>query len=199
MNKTSALHFWGETIKLSNMEFNESVLLKRERVNDNKPLGGGRQRVTLHCGQCNVVLSDSFFVCGEVPSLDSIVCLKVTDDVIVTDAKKMGYTGAMVNCIYSRLVCGGCGCAVGRVIHASPSRAAMLRSFFLLSKANVSCYVLNSCSMVKSSMLSFNHKSFRENMSETKETFEKTVDRMSRLRSRILERNASRAQSKKCA
>uniref|UniRef100_A0A672JJ89 Mis18 domain-containing protein n=1 Tax=Salarias fasciatus TaxID=181472 RepID=A0A672JJ89_SALFA len=143
MNKTSALHFWGETIKLSNMEFNESVLLKRERVNDNKPLGGGRQRVTLHCGQCNVVLSDSFFVCGEVPSLDSIVCLSD---------------------IYSRLVCGGCGCAVGRVIHASPSRAAMLRSFFLLSKANVSCYVLNSCSMVKSSMLSFNHKSFRENM-----------------------------------
>ncbi|CAN9501966.1 unnamed protein product [Ophioblennius macclurei] len=178
------------------MEFNESVLMKRECIEDVKPSEPERQRMSLHCSRCNVVLSDSFFVCGEITSLDCILCLKVTDDVIVSETTKMGRSGDLANCIYSTLKCGSCSSAVGKVVHSAPWRLTSLRSFFLLSKANVDCYVLNSSSAVKSSSFTFDQKSFRENMKETKESFETTMEQMLRLKTRIFERKASRKQSK---
>lgn len=40
--------------------------------------------------------------------------------------------------IYSSLKCRSCGSAVGKVIHSAPPHLAMVRSIFLLNKANIS-------------------------------------------------------------
>ncbi|KAF3845304.1 hypothetical protein F7725_008467 [Dissostichus mawsoni] len=92
---------------------------------------GHTQRMTLHCLQCSTVLGDS---------------LRVTDDVVVSDAMKSGHKGEMAS-ISSSLKCRGCGSAVGSVIHSAPSSLAAVRSMFLLQKKKISCYILNRRSM----------------------------------------------------
>ncbi|XP_074516372.1 protein Mis18-beta [Sebastes fasciatus] len=172
------------------MEFEDSVLI--QRTNDVKiSTAEPNQRMTLHCQQCNTVLGDSFSVCGEVKCLDSIVCLKVTSDVVVGDAMESGHKGEMANCIYSSLKCRGCRCAVGKVIHSAPSRLAVVRSLFLLHKANISCYILNCCSMVKASSLTFDLKPLRESMNMVRQQFEEQLDQMSRIKSRLADRSVN--------
>uniref|UniRef100_A0A665VWR7 Protein yippee-like n=1 Tax=Echeneis naucrates TaxID=173247 RepID=A0A665VWR7_ECHNA len=151
------------------MEYDDSVLI--QRVDGLKPeiAATGGQLATLHCAQCCTVLGDSLSVCGEMRSLDSIICLKVTSDVLISDEKESGHKGEMANCIYSTLKCVGCCRIVGRVIDAAPSRLATIRSLFLLYKPNISCYVLNSRSMVKASEFSFAMKPIREYINEVRE------------------------------
>ncbi|XP_070777215.1 protein Mis18-beta [Enoplosus armatus] len=150
-----------------------------------------QQRTTLHCQQCNTVLGDSLGVCGEIKCMDSIMCLRVTSDVVIGDAIESGRKGEMANCIYSSLKCRGCRSAVGRVIHSAPARLAMARSIFLLYKANISCYILNSSSMVKASTLTFDLKSFRESMNEVRQQFEAQLDQMAHIKSRLADRSVA--------
>ncbi|XP_044023392.1 protein Mis18-beta isoform X2 [Siniperca chuatsi] len=102
-----------------------------------------------------------------------------------------GHKGEMANCIYSSLKCRGCHSAVGKVIHSAPSRLAMARSIFLLYKANISCYILNSSSMVKASTLTFDLKPFRESMNEVRQQFEAQLDQMAHIKSRLADRSVT--------
>ncbi|XP_040917000.1 protein Mis18-beta [Toxotes jaculatrix] len=173
------------------MEYDESLLMQRiDNVELAMGVGHG-QPMTLHCAQCNIILGDSVGVCGEIKCMDSIMCLRVTSDVVISDAVESGHKGEMANCIYSCLKCRSCRCAVGKVIHSAPSRLAMIRSLFLLSKANISCYILNSSSMVKASTLSFNLKPLRENINEVRQQFEAQLDHMSHVKNRLADRSVT--------
>uniref|UniRef100_A0A3B4ZQW2 Mis18 domain-containing protein n=1 Tax=Stegastes partitus TaxID=144197 RepID=A0A3B4ZQW2_9TELE len=173
------------------MEYNDSILIT---LTDDTQLSSGAElttRMTLHCQQCNRVLADSFCICGEIKCMDSIVCLKVTSDVVVSEAMESGHKGDMVNCIYSSLECRGCRSAVGKVVHSAPSRLAVIRSIFLLYKANISCYILNSSSMVKASTLTFDMKPLRKNIDEMKQQFKAQLDHMSLVKSRLADRSVT--------
>ncbi|XP_069567662.1 protein Mis18-beta [Brachyistius frenatus] len=171
------------------MEFNESTLMNR--TDDVKPAAARGQHVTLHCQECNTVLADSFVICGEVRSLDSIMCTGVTNDVVVNDKMETGHKGQMNNCIFSSLKCRSCRCAVGKLIHSAPSRLAAVRSIFLLHKANISCYILNSRSMVKASTFTFDLKPLSECIAEVRQQFEERLEMMSRLKSRLVDGSMS--------
>ncbi|KAM8737529.1 protein Mis18-beta [Acanthopagrus schlegelii] len=168
------------------MEFDGSILTKC--TGDGK-LAEERehtqQQMTLHCQQCNTVLGDSHGVCGEIKCMDSIMCLKVTNDVVISDKMELRHKGEMANCISSSLKCRSCGSAVGKVIHSAPLRLAMIRSIFLLNKANISCYILNSSSMVAASSLSFDKKVLRDIINEVKQQFEEKLDQMTRVKNRL--------------
>nr|XP_033498285.1 protein Mis18-beta [Epinephelus lanceolatus] len=172
-----------------NMEFDDSLLLNR--THGEKLEAEHRQRMTLHCQQCNTVLGDSLGVCGEVKFMDSIVCLRVTDDVVISDSMDTGHKGDMANCIYSSLKCRVCCCSVGKVIHSAPSRLAAVRSMFLFYKANISCYILNRSSMVKASTLTFDIKPLRDNMNKVRQKFEAQLDHMSRTKNRLVDRSVT--------
>ncbi|XP_041669236.1 protein Mis18-beta isoform X2 [Cheilinus undulatus] len=168
------------------MEFDGSVLVKCNDEELHLKLDH-KQRMTLHCQQCNTVLGDSYGICGEVKSMDSILCLKVTDDVVMSDVKELGQKGELANCIYSSLKCRCCRFFVGKVIHASPSRWATIRSLFLLYKTNIRCYILNSSSMVKASSLT----TFDVNAFRARQQFESQLDQTSHVKSRLSDRSVS--------
>ncbi|XP_029316383.1 protein Mis18-beta [Cottoperca gobio] len=167
------------------MEFDDSLLIQRSGAA--APEAEDTQRVTLHCQQCHTVLGDSLGVCGEIQCMDSIVCIRVTDDVVVSDAMESAHKGEMANCIYSSLKCRGCCCAVGKVLHSAPPGLAAVRSMFLLYRANISCYVLNHSSMVKASTLTFDMKPLRENMKKVRQQFEVQLDQMSLIKRRLVD------------
>lgn len=145
--------------------------------------------MTLHCQQCNAVLGDSHGVCGEIRCLESVMCLKVTDDVVVGDLMEPKPKGEMASCIYSRLKCRCCQSAVGSVVHSAPPRLAVTRSFFLLSKANISCYVLNTSSMVKASSLTFTLKPLTESIQKLQRQVEDQVDQTLQRKSRTADKS----------
>ncbi|XP_035529410.1 protein Mis18-beta [Morone saxatilis] len=171
------------------MEFDGSLLIQCTADEKLVSEAEHQQLMTLHCQQCNAVLGDSLGVCGEVKCMDSIMCIRVTNDVVVSDAAESRHKGEMANCIYSSLKCRGCLSSVGRVIHSAPSRLATVRSIFLLYKANISCYILNSSSMVKASTLTFDLKALKESINEVRQQFEAQLDQMSRIKSRLANRS----------
>uniref|UniRef100_A0A3Q2G6E6 Protein yippee-like n=1 Tax=Cyprinodon variegatus TaxID=28743 RepID=A0A3Q2G6E6_CYPVA len=122
-----------------------------ERFDDLSISGAAEQGqlMTFHCLQCNTILADSLTVCGEIKSIDSIMCIR---------RNKIG--------IYSHLKCRSCSYVVGRVIHAAPLHLTAIRSIFLLNKAMMSSYILDSSSMVKTSSLSFDLKPLQETVNE---------------------------------
>uniref|UniRef100_A0A8C9X2C3 Mis18 domain-containing protein n=1 Tax=Sander lucioperca TaxID=283035 RepID=A0A8C9X2C3_SANLU len=138
-----------------------------------------KQRMTLHCQQCNTVLGDSLGVCGEITCVDAIVCisnektrvfwlLEVMTEMFCSGSHLLSQLLFPFS-IYSSLTCRGCRCAVGKVIHSAPSRLATVRSMFLLYKANISCYILDCCSMVKASTLTFDVKPLSESMNKVRQ------------------------------
>lgn len=173
------------------MEFDESLFI--QMIQDQKlPTEAKQQRMTLHCQRCNTVLGDSVSVCGDIKCMDSIICLRVTDDVVVSDSVETEHEGEMANCIYSSLKCRSCCFDVGKVIHSAPSRWAMVRSMFLLLKANISCYILNHSSMVKASTIKFDVKPLTESMTKMRQQFEAQLDQMSRIKSRLVDGSVAR-------
>ncbi|XP_051942511.1 protein Mis18-beta [Hippocampus zosterae] len=158
------------------MEFNKTILTERDD-GDAKLLEPGRW-ATFHCRQCNTVLGDSLSVCGELKCLDSIILCGVTDNVEVSSEMECGNKGELANCIFSSLMCSECGCTVGKVVHAAPQHLAAARSLFLLQKMLVACYVLDTCSMMKASALSFEMKPLMESVNEVGRKFELYFDDM---------------------
>nr|XP_020478625.1 protein Mis18-beta-like [Monopterus albus] len=180
------------------MEYDESVLIRHMNNVKLTAEAQHKQQMTIHCAQCNTVLGDSYGICGEVhiERMDSIMCLRVTDDVVISDAMESGHKGDLANCIFSSLKCHGCSCIVGKVIHSAPSHLATIRSLFLLYKANLSCYILTSSSMVKASKITFNLKPIRESINEVREQFEEQLDQMSRVNSKLTDKSVSSEQDK---
>ncbi|XP_062253186.1 protein Mis18-beta [Platichthys flesus] len=172
------------------MEFDDSVLTRRV---DGGKAGAEEARtrphMTLHCTQCNTVMADSLSICGEITCMNLIVCLRATSDVVISNTKESGHKGEMANCIYSSLKCRGCRSSVGKVIHSAPSRWASIRSLFLLHRANITCYILDSRSMVKASTITLDLKPVKQNIDEVRKQFQVQLDRMLCLKSRLAERS----------
>ncbi|XP_034418807.1 protein Mis18-beta isoform X3 [Cyclopterus lumpus] len=147
------------------MEFDESLLIQRAHALKMAREAEHKQRMTLHCEQCNTVLGDSLGICGELKGMDCIVCIRpprlnpkhdsdqyfaaclpsgVTNDVVISDAMETGHKGEMA-----------------------------------------SCYILNRSSMVTSSSLAFDLKPLRESMNKMRKQFEAQLDQMSRIKSRL--------------
>ncbi|MED6242783.1 hypothetical protein ATANTOWER_009701 [Ataeniobius toweri] len=173
------------------MEFDESVIVKR--IDNLKLITAAEPEhfMTLHCLQCNTVLADSFGVCGELKCIDSVMCIRVTNDVVVSDAIESVHKGEMANCICSHLKCRLCNCVLGKVVHAAPSHLAAIRSIFLLNKAKMSCYILDSISMVKASSLSFDMKPLQETVHEARQELEERLDLMAPTCSRLADMSLS--------
>uniref|UniRef100_A0A3Q3RAB4 Protein yippee-like n=1 Tax=Monopterus albus TaxID=43700 RepID=A0A3Q3RAB4_MONAL len=144
------------------MEYDESVLIRHMNNVKLTAEAQHKQQMTIHCAQCNTVLGDSYGICGEVhiERMDSIMCLSLQ---YVLSLLLFTFS------IFSSLKCHGCSCIVGKVIHSAPSHLATIRSLFLLYKANLSCYILTSSSMVKASKITFNLKPIRESINEVKQ------------------------------
>ncbi|XP_043998192.1 protein Mis18-beta [Gambusia affinis] len=160
------------------MEFDDSLLVERiddlETITTLEP----EHLMTFHCVQCNTVLADSLGVCGELKCIDSVMCMRVTNDVVVSGALESLHQGELANCICSNLKCRACNSVVGKRIHAAPSHLAAVRSVFLLNKARMSCYILDSSSMVKASSLSFELKPLQETVEEARQECEEQLDQM---------------------
>ncbi|KAM4542671.1 protein Mis18-beta [Odontesthes bonariensis] len=178
------------------MEYDESLLLNRTDNVEPTTAAEHKHMMTLHCQQCNTVLADSVGVCGEMRCMDCIMCIRVTNDVVVSDVMVSGHDKEMTNCIYSTLKCGSCHSVVGKVIHSAPSRLASIRSLFLLHKANISCYILDSCSMVKASTLTFDLKPLRGTIAEMRQQFEAQLDHTLYVKSRLADISVTNEMSK---
>ncbi|KAF3700884.1 Protein Mis18-beta Cancer/testis antigen 86 [Channa argus] len=170
------------------MEYDEGFLI--QRIHDMKLQATAalvKQQMTFHCAQCNTVLADSVGVCGEigVNSADYIMCLRVTNDVAISERIELGHKEEMANCIFSSLNCQVCCSTVGKIIHSASSHLANIRCLFLLHKANINCYILNNSSMVKASTLKFDLKPLRDSINEVRQEFEAQLDQMSQLKSRL--------------
>ncbi|MCI4376863.1 hypothetical protein PGIGA_G00193360 [Pangasianodon gigas] len=127
-----------------------------------------------HCAhyKCNLVLGDSLGACGEVKSLKSIICLKISKDVRVRGKLEMSKEGPLKFCTYKALECCGCRRLVGFVLHSTPRHLSSLRGLFLLLKEAINCYMLKSCIIVKASRLSFEHRLLGRSINEMKQDLE---------------------------
>ncbi|KAM9708416.1 protein Mis18-beta [Menidia menidia] len=167
------------------MEYDEGIL--RERMDDVtlSTAAEHRHMMTLHCQQCHTVLADSHGVCGEINSMGCIMCISITNDVVVSVVMVSGRKRELVDCIFSALQCNSCHSVVGKVIHSAPSRLASIRSIFLLHKANINCYILDSSSMVKASTLTFDLKPLTDSITKMRHQFNAQLDHMLYIKSRL--------------
>ncbi|XP_034774731.2 protein Mis18-beta-like [Acipenser ruthenus] len=121
------------------------------------------------CSHCNTVMGDSLNTCGDDKRLNVIICLKVTDDVVVEDELQFGLQGKVSGCVYKPLQCGCCQSAVGMVLHSTARAFTSLRKLFLLHKENISCYVLQSRNMVPATEMNFELKTSQMAIKELKQ------------------------------
>ncbi|XP_026079328.1 protein Mis18-beta-like [Carassius auratus] len=126
----------------------------------------------LQCMTCNTVLGDSLGICGEVPSLQSIICLKVTEDVRVHKKLEMSLIGKLAFSTHQVLDCAGCHSAIGLVLHSTPEHLSALQNLFLLRKELINCYMLRSGACVKASKINFKHRLMDKNIKELEQDLE---------------------------
>ncbi|XP_041131403.1 protein Mis18-beta-like [Polyodon spathula] len=121
------------------------------------------------CSHCNTVLGDSVNTCGDDKRLNVIICLKVTNDVVVEDELQFGLQGKVSGCVYKPLRCECCQSVVGMVLHSTARAFTSLRNLFLLHKENISCYILQSRNMVPATEMSFELKTSQMAIKELKQ------------------------------
>lgn len=160
----------------------------RDTLDKRKP--AYNNTMTFHCERCNTVWADSLGVCGEAKCFDSLICINVTQDVIVKNELESRVQGEMKNCVYNSLICAGCSCAVGVVLHSTPAHLACLRSLFLMQKDKINCYVLSKGSMVKASTLNFDLKPIDRSIAKLKLEMEAHLEHVSLLHGRLMERSS---------
>ncbi|XP_056616606.1 protein Mis18-beta [Triplophysa dalaica] len=126
----------------------------------------------LQCMTCNTVLGDSLGICGEVQSLQLIVCLKVSDDVSVSKPLEMSLDGHLAYSTYHLLRCAGCKSSVGLALHSTPEHLSALRNLFLLRKELINCYILTNGKYFQASKMCFKHRLLDKNIKELKQDLE---------------------------
>lgn len=126
----------------------------------------------LQCMTCNTVLGDSLGICGEVQSLQLIVCLKVSEDVRVSKQMEMSLVGHLAFSTYHVIRCGGCQSSVGLVLHSAPQHLSAFRNLFLLRKELINCYMLRNSKYVKASKMCFKHRLMDKSIKELKQDLE---------------------------
>ncbi|KAF4089881.1 hypothetical protein AMELA_G00043300 [Ameiurus melas] len=132
--------------------------------------------------KCNLVLGDSLGACGEVRSLKSIICLKISKDVRVRGKLEMYMEGPLKFCTYKGLECSGCRRFVGFVLHSTPHHLSSLRGLYLLLKEAVYCYMLKSGKIVNASNLCFEHRLLGRSISEMKQVMEAQLKQVNLLK-----------------
>ncbi|XP_062325830.1 protein Mis18-beta isoform X1 [Osmerus eperlanus] len=146
-----------------------------------------RNVMTFHCGQCNTVWADSLGLCGEAKCCDSLICSKVTLDVIIKKELESSLEEKWENCIYNSLSCSGCGCSVGVVLVSAPQHLASLRSLFLIRKDNMNGYQFSDGSMVKASTLNFDIEPIGKSIATLKQEMEAALKHISLLHGSLRE------------
>ncbi|KAG5266103.1 hypothetical protein AALO_G00249830 [Alosa alosa] len=141
-----------------------------------------KNTLVLLCAKCNIILGDSLGVCGEYADLNSVICLKVTEDVMVKGDQKPSLEGPLATCIYSSLQCSGCFSVVGGVLQATPPHLSAVRDYFLLQKDRINCYHIMNSTMVDGSTLNFEQKSIGEEISKLKQELESEMKRLELLK-----------------
>ncbi|KAJ8411927.1 hypothetical protein AAFF_G00155650 [Aldrovandia affinis] len=141
--------------------------------------------MVLHCGVCNTILGDSLEVCGEEKHLNSIICLRVTKDVVVKNDMEFRLDGHMAGCTYNALNCSGCHCFVGVVLHSTPRHLSALRNLFLLQKENINCYILRNGAMVRASSLNFDQSTICKSIKELKQEMSVLAEKLTILERRL--------------
>ncbi|KPP74460.1 protein Mis18-beta-like [Scleropages formosus] len=155
-----------------------------------------RRAVVLYCAVCSAVWSDSLEVCGEHEQLNSIVCLRVTKDVVVKEELEFRLEGRLegwtsnvllisLYSTYNALHCSGCQCFVGVVLNSTPKHLSALRSLFLLQKENINCYVLKTGAIVKASSVTFKSRNTGTNLDELKQEMDSIAEQMSRIERKL--------------
>lgn len=148
-----------------------------------------KSTLVLFCAKCNTALGDSLGICGEYADLNSVICLKVTEDVMVKGDQKPSVEGPLATCIYTSLQCSGCFSVVGGVLQATPPHLSALRDFFLLQKDRINCYNMTDGMMVAGSTLNFEQKPIGEEISELKEELESQMKRLELLKDLLCREN----------
>ncbi|KAJ8341077.1 hypothetical protein SKAU_G00333680 [Synaphobranchus kaupii] len=143
--------------------------------------------MVLHCAMCNTVWGDSLEVCGEEKQLNSIICLRVTKDVVVKDELEFRVEGQMAGSTYKALHCSGCQCFVGVVPYSTPKHLSALRNLFLLQKENINCYNLRSGTMVKASSLHFDQSTVGKSIKELKQEMDVLAENLTAMEKRLKE------------
>ncbi|XP_062379027.1 protein Mis18-beta [Sardina pilchardus] len=157
------------------------ILEKFKDVNLDATINGKidyKSTLVLLCAKCNVILGDSLGVCGEYADLNSVICLKVTEDVIVKGDQKPSLEGPLATCIYSSLQCSGCFSVVGGVLQATPPHLSAVRDYFLLQKDRINCYNIVNSTMLEGSTLNFEQKSIGEEIFKLKQELESEMKRL---------------------
>uniref|UniRef100_A0A673ZWM9 Opa interacting protein 5 n=1 Tax=Salmo trutta TaxID=8032 RepID=A0A673ZWM9_SALTR len=124
--------------------------------------------VTFHCGRCNTVWADSRGICGEATSVNSLICLEVTQDVTINSEREWSLDGLFSACVYNTLQCAGCLCLMGVILYSTPQHLSALRNLFLLKKDEMYCYIFSTGQMVKASTLNFSVAPLGERVSEVR-------------------------------
>ncbi|CAL8283757.1 unnamed protein product [Lota lota] len=166
------------------MELDSDMSLYLIDSNDKKPRLESCL-MTLHCNQCNTVVGDSQSVCGEFKSMKSIMIVRVTDSVSLSDHTESKMERESNNCLHRSLECSSCHCILGAVVESTPLHLEMLRSVFLLQKEKINCYILEQSKMVKASDLVFDQKPISESIHEAIKLFRAQCDQMTQLHNRL--------------
>ncbi|XP_014066819.1 protein Mis18-beta isoform X2 [Salmo salar] len=135
--------------------------------------------VTFHCGRCNTVWADCRGICGEATSVNSLICLEVTQDVTINSEREWSLDGLFSACVYNTLQCAGCLCLMGVILYSTPQHLSALRNLFLLKKDEMYCYIFSTGQMVKASTLNFSVAPLGERVSELKQLIQETESHLS--------------------
>ncbi|MFT7801737.1 protein Mis18-beta-like [Arapaima gigas] len=144
-----------------------------------------QKAAVLLCAVCSAVWSDSQEVCGEHARLNSVVCFRVTKNVVVKEELEFRLEGRLAGCTYKALHCSGCQCLVGVVLLSTPEHLSALRSLFLLQKENINCYLLKSSAVVKASTISFESNNIGTNLNKLKQEMDKIAARISQVEKKL--------------
>ncbi|KAL2099171.1 hypothetical protein ACEWY4_005651 [Coilia grayii] len=150
-----------------------------------------KNSLVLCCSNCNVILGDSHGICGESVDLNSVICFKVTEDVLIKGNQKICLEGPLANCLYSYLQCSGCLLVVGAALQATPPNLSALRDFFLLQKDRINCYNMKNSTMVAGTTLNFELKPMGE-LTKLKQELESQMKRLDVLKALLSQEKIQR-------
>lgn len=127
-----------------------------------------RDLIVFQCNQCYTVLGDSLQMCGQDEKLDCVICLRVTNDVIMEEYLMFDVEGFLAGSSYNPLYCRSCRILLGFCLYSTFKPLAHLRRLFCLSKEKVCCYLLESKKTLPASDLSFSLSSLKGKFAELK-------------------------------
>ncbi|XP_078515744.1 protein Mis18-beta isoform X2 [Lissotriton helveticus] len=143
--------------------------------------------IVFQCKQCYTVLGDSLQMCGQDEKLDCVICLRVTNDVIIEEYLMFDVEGFLAGSSYNPLYCRSCRILLGFCLYSTFRSLAHLRRLFCLSKEKVCCYLLESKKILPASDLNFSLSSLKGKFAELKGSLVEAYSRAQFLEGRMEE------------